>query len=36
VHYPADVLIGAMIGAAVGEAVGWGLWRVDVVPRFRS
>ena len=36
VHYPADVIIGAMIGAAVGEAVGWGLWRVDVVPRFRS
>jgi membrane-associated phospholipid phosphatase len=35
VHYPADVIIGAMIGVAVGEAVGWGLWRVDVVPRFR-
>jgi membrane-associated phospholipid phosphatase len=36
VHYPADVIIGAMIGVAVGEAVGWGLWRIDVVPRFRS
>jgi len=34
VHYPGDVIIGAMIGVAVGEAVGWGLWRVDVVPRF--
>ncbi|MBB3084481.1 phosphatase PAP2 family protein [Geodermatophilus sabuli] len=34
VHYPGDVVIGAMIGAAVGEAVGWGLWRADVVPRF--
>ncbi|MGY1606736.1 MULTISPECIES: phosphatase PAP2 family protein [unclassified Geodermatophilus] len=35
VHYPADVVIGAMIGVAVGEAVGWGLWRVEVAPRFR-
>jgi membrane-associated phospholipid phosphatase len=34
VHYPGDVVIGAMIGTAVGEAVGWGLWRTDVVARF--
>ncbi|MGY1695630.1 MULTISPECIES: phosphatase PAP2 family protein [unclassified Geodermatophilus] len=33
VHYPGDVVIGALIGTGVGEAVGWGLWRVDVVPR---
>jgi membrane-associated phospholipid phosphatase len=23
VHYPGDVIIGAVIGTAVGEAVGW-------------
>jgi membrane-associated phospholipid phosphatase len=23
VHYPGDVIIGAVIGTAVGEAIGW-------------
>jgi undecaprenyl-diphosphatase len=27
VHYPGDVVMGAVIGAAVGELVGWGLAR---------
>ncbi|HEX2355040.1 MAG TPA: phosphatase PAP2 family protein [Micromonosporaceae bacterium] len=27
VHYPGDVVMGAVIGAAVGELVGWGLVR---------
>jgi membrane-associated phospholipid phosphatase len=27
VHYPGDVVMGAVIGASVGEAVGWGLSR---------
>ena len=33
VHYPGDVVTGAVIGATVGEAVGWGLWRTHAVPR---
>lgn len=33
VHYPGDVIIGALIGATVGEVVGWGLWRLQPVPR---
>jgi membrane-associated phospholipid phosphatase len=33
VHYPGDVVTGAVVGATVGEAVGWGLWRVHAVPR---
>jgi membrane-associated phospholipid phosphatase len=28
VHYPGDVVIGAVIGTAVGEAVGWGMRRL--------
>ena len=28
VHYPGDVVIGAVIGTAVGEAVGWGTRRL--------
>lgn len=28
VHYPGDVVMGAVIGAAAGELVGWGLWRL--------
>jgi membrane-associated phospholipid phosphatase len=29
VHYPGDVVIGAVIGASVGELVGWGLMRLS-------
>lgn len=36
VHYPGDVVVGALLGTAVGEAVGWGLWRTEVVPRFAA
>jgi membrane-associated phospholipid phosphatase len=28
VHYPSDVIVGAVTGASVGEVVGWGLWRL--------
>jgi membrane-associated phospholipid phosphatase len=34
VHYPGDVVIGAVIGTAVGEAVGWGMRRLHTIPRF--
>jgi undecaprenyl-diphosphatase len=34
VHYPGDVVIGAVIGTAVGEAVGWAT-RPHAGPRFR-
>jgi undecaprenyl-diphosphatase len=34
VHYPGDVVIGAVIGTAVGEAVGWAM-RPHAGPRFR-
>lgn len=27
VHYPGDVILGALVGAAVGRAVGWGMSR---------
>ena len=27
VHYPGDVVLGALIGASVGELVGWGIQR---------
>jgi membrane-associated phospholipid phosphatase len=27
VHYPGDVILGALIGASVGELVGWGMER---------
>ena len=27
VHYPGDVIVGAMVGATLGEAVGWALAR---------
>ena len=33
VHYPGDVVIGAVIGTAVGEVVGWGTRRL---PRRRG
>jgi membrane-associated phospholipid phosphatase len=29
VHYPGDVVLGAVIGASIGELVGWGLSRPD-------
>ena len=29
VHYPGDVIIGAVVGTAVGEAVGWGTRRLQ-------
>ena len=29
VHYPGDVVLGAVIGASIGELVGWGLFRLD-------
>lgn len=32
VHYPGDVVVGAVIGASVGELVGWGLGRVHAAP----
>jgi len=35
VHYPGDVVIGAVIGTAVGEAVGWATRRPHAGPRFR-
>jgi undecaprenyl-diphosphatase len=35
VHYPGDVVIGAVIGTAVGEAVGWATRRPQPAPRFR-
>jgi len=35
VHYPGDVVIGAVIGTAVGEAVGWATQRNHTGPRFR-
>ena len=35
VHYPGDVVIGAVIGTAVGEAVGWATRRPQTRPRFR-
>ena len=28
VHYPGDVVMGAVIGAAIGKLVGWGLLRL--------
>jgi undecaprenyl-diphosphatase len=28
VHYPGDVILGAVIGASIGELVGWGLPRL--------
>jgi undecaprenyl-diphosphatase len=34
VHYPGDVVIGAVIGTAVGEVVGWGTRRLHVLPKF--
>jgi undecaprenyl-diphosphatase len=34
VHYPGDVVIGAVIGTAVGEVVGWGMRRLHPVSRF--
>ncbi|MGY1746944.1 phosphatase PAP2 family protein [Blastococcus sp. SYSU D00695] len=33
VHFPADVVIGAVIGTAVGELVSAGGWRIDVRAR---
>jgi membrane-associated phospholipid phosphatase len=36
VHYPGDVVIGAVIGSAVGEVVGWGSRRLPPVPGSRS
>ncbi|PRY51367.1 undecaprenyl-diphosphatase [Geodermatophilus tzadiensis] len=33
VHFPGDVVTGAVVGATVGEAVACGLWRVHAVPR---
>ena len=33
VHYPGDVVIGAVIGTAVGEAVGWGMRRLHTIPK---
>jgi membrane-associated phospholipid phosphatase len=33
VHYPGDVVIGAVIGAAVGEVVGWGMRRFLITPQ---
>ncbi|MDT7712210.1 MAG: hypothetical protein QOG46_899 [Pseudonocardiales bacterium] len=33
VHYPSDVVVGAVIGASVGEVVGWGLGRLHAVYR---
>ena len=35
VHYPGDVVIGAVIGTAIGEAVGWATRRAHTVPRSR-
>jgi membrane-associated phospholipid phosphatase len=29
VHYPGDVVMGAVIGASIGELVGWGLLRLS-------
>jgi undecaprenyl-diphosphatase len=28
VHYPGDVVLGAVIGASIGDLVGWGLARL--------
>jgi membrane-associated phospholipid phosphatase len=33
VHYPGDVIIGAVVGTAIGEAVGWGTRRLQAIPR---
>ena len=33
VHYPGDVIIGAVVGTAIGEAVGWGTRRLQANPR---
>jgi undecaprenyl-diphosphatase len=35
VHYPGDVIIGAVIGTAIGEVVGWATRRAHTVPRSR-
>jgi undecaprenyl-diphosphatase len=35
VHYPGDVVIGAVIGTAIGEVVGWATRRGHAGPRFR-
>jgi undecaprenyl-diphosphatase len=29
VHYPGDVVLGALIGASIGELVGWGIQRAS-------
>jgi membrane-associated phospholipid phosphatase len=34
VHYPGDVVIGAVIGTAIGEAVGWAMRQPYARPRF--
>ena len=34
VHYPGDVIIGAVIGTAVGEIVRWGTRRLPLISRF--
>ena len=35
VHYPGDVVIGAVIGTALGEAVVWGMRnRRHAIPQF--
>jgi membrane-associated phospholipid phosphatase len=36
VHYPGDVVMGAVIGASVGEAAGWGLSRMNPAGTYRS
>jgi len=35
VHYPGDVVIGAVVGTAIGEAVGWATRRPQAGPRLR-
>jgi membrane-associated phospholipid phosphatase len=35
VHYPGDVIMGAVIGATVGQVVGWALWRVPSMAPLR-
>ena len=33
VHYPGDVIVGAIVGTAIGEAAGWGTRRLLAIPR---